>query len=193
MGDGTEYDDVLLGLPGFRVTAVTEEGDELVVGIETIRQAAGCPSCGVIARTKDRLRVVVRDLPAFGTEGEARLVQASLLLSRAGLSSADLDRALRRAPGPSRALGTRRTRVHPGRRRGSTFGRLAGALARSLLGDGDERRSATTGLRSSTTRTASAKCAPSGSTRPPSSAPTPSTTRVMSPASSTSSATCSST
>lgn len=66
MGDGTEYDDVLLGLPGFRVTAVTEEGDELVVGIETIRQAAGCPSCGVIARTKDRLRVVVRDLPAFG-------------------------------------------------------------------------------------------------------------------------------
>jgi transposase len=66
MGDGTGYDDALLGLPGFRITAVTEDGDELLVGIETIRQAAGCPSCGVIARTKDRLRVVVRDLPAFG-------------------------------------------------------------------------------------------------------------------------------
>jgi transposase len=65
MGDGTEFDDALLGLPGFRVLAVTEDGDELLVGIETIRQVAGCPSCGVIARTKDRLRVIIRDLPAF--------------------------------------------------------------------------------------------------------------------------------
>ena len=66
MGDGTHFDDALLGLRGFRVTAVTDDGDELLVGIETIRAAAGCPACGVIARTKDRLRVVVRDLPAFG-------------------------------------------------------------------------------------------------------------------------------
>jgi hypothetical protein len=65
MGDGTEFDDALLGLRGFRVVAVTEDGDELLVGIETIRRAAGCPSCGVIARTKDRLRVIIRDLPAF--------------------------------------------------------------------------------------------------------------------------------
>jgi transposase len=47
------------------VTAVTDDGDERLVGIETIRRAAGCPSCGVIAKTKDRLRVVIRDLPAF--------------------------------------------------------------------------------------------------------------------------------
>ena len=66
MGDGTEFDDALLGLPGFRVTAVTDDGHELVVGIETIRAAAGCPACGVIARTKDRLRVIIRDLPVFG-------------------------------------------------------------------------------------------------------------------------------
>ena len=65
MGDGSEFDDVLLGLPGFRVLAVTKDRDELLVGIETIRHAAGCPSCGVIARTKDRLRVIIRDLPAF--------------------------------------------------------------------------------------------------------------------------------
>jgi transposase len=65
VGDGTEFDDALLGLRGFRVVAVTEDGDELLVGIETIRRAAGCPSCGVIARTKDRLRVIIRDLPAF--------------------------------------------------------------------------------------------------------------------------------
>ena len=34
MGDGTEFDDALLGLRGFRVLAVTEDGDELLVGIE---------------------------------------------------------------------------------------------------------------------------------------------------------------
>lgn len=66
MGDGTGFDDLLLGLPGFVVTGVVEDGDEFVVGIETVRAAAGCPACGVIARTKDRLRVVFRDLPAFG-------------------------------------------------------------------------------------------------------------------------------
>jgi transposase len=66
MGDGTDFSDVLLGLPGFVVTAVIEDENELLIGIETIRAAAGCPSCGVIARTKDRLRVVLRDLPAFG-------------------------------------------------------------------------------------------------------------------------------
>ncbi|MGO9180442.1 MAG: hypothetical protein ACLQHS_14460 [Candidatus Limnocylindrales bacterium] len=65
MGDGTEFDDALLGLPGFRVLAVADDGDELLVGIETIRRAAGCPFCGVIARTKDRLRVFIRDLPAL--------------------------------------------------------------------------------------------------------------------------------
>jgi transposase len=66
MAEGTEFCDLFLGLPGFHVTAVTEDGDELVIGIETTREAAGCPSCGVIAKTKDRLRVVIRDLPVFG-------------------------------------------------------------------------------------------------------------------------------
>ena len=65
MGEGTDFDDVLFGLRGFRVIAVTDDGEEMLVGIETIRQAAGCPACGVIARTKDRLRVIIRDLPSF--------------------------------------------------------------------------------------------------------------------------------
>jgi hypothetical protein len=65
VGDGTEFDDTFLALPGFKVPAVTDDGAELLVGMETIRQAAGCPVCGVIARTKDRLRVVIRDLPVF--------------------------------------------------------------------------------------------------------------------------------
>jgi hypothetical protein len=43
MGDGTEFDDALLGLPGFRVVAVVEDGDELLVDIETIRQASTKP------------------------------------------------------------------------------------------------------------------------------------------------------
>ena len=46
MGDGTEFDDTLLGLRGFRVLAVTEDGDELLVGIETIRRAAGVLPAG---------------------------------------------------------------------------------------------------------------------------------------------------
>lgn len=66
MTERTEFCELILGLPGFCVTAVSEDGDELVIGIETRREAAGCPSCGVIAKTKDRLRVVVRDLPVFG-------------------------------------------------------------------------------------------------------------------------------
>jgi hypothetical protein len=40
MGNGTELDDALFGLPGFRVLAVTVNADELLVGIETFRQAA---------------------------------------------------------------------------------------------------------------------------------------------------------
>jgi transposase len=65
MGDGTEFDNTFLALSGFRALAVTDDGAELLVGIETIRQAAGCPVCGVIARTKDRLQVVIRGLPVI--------------------------------------------------------------------------------------------------------------------------------
>lgn len=79
MSDGTGFDALLVGLPGFIVTAVVEDGAELLVGVETRRQAAGCPSCGVIARTKDRLRVVFRDLPAFGRR--VRLVWSKRRLS----------------------------------------------------------------------------------------------------------------
>ena len=40
MGDSTDLMTALLGLRGFRVLAVTEDGDELLVGIETIRRVA---------------------------------------------------------------------------------------------------------------------------------------------------------
>jgi hypothetical protein len=61
--------------------AVTEDGDELLVGIETIRQVGGWPSCGVIPRTTELLRVIIRDLPAFNRRA-TRLVQAPLHVSR---------------------------------------------------------------------------------------------------------------
>ena len=77
--------------------AVTEDGDELLVGIETIRRSAGCHSCGVIARTKDRLRMIIRDLPVF--DRRVRLVWSKRpLLPEPDLPGSDLDRALRRAP-----------------------------------------------------------------------------------------------
>src|ERR1039458_10354679 len=108
MGDGTEFDDALLGLRGFRVLAVTEDGDELLVGIETIRRAAGCPSCGVIARTGPTPGD--HQGPAGLRPARAAcLVQATVLLPRAGLPGPDLDRALRRAPRSPRAVRPSRT------------------------------------------------------------------------------------
>jgi hypothetical protein len=47
MAEGSDFAELMLGLPGFRVTAVVIDGDEMLLGIETPRQAAGCPSCGV--------------------------------------------------------------------------------------------------------------------------------------------------
>src|ERR1039458_2786460 len=44
MREGADFDDALSGLRGFRVLALTDDGDELLVGIETIRRAAACPS-----------------------------------------------------------------------------------------------------------------------------------------------------
>jgi hypothetical protein len=57
IADGTGFDDALLGFPGFVVTAVTENGDELRVGIEAILPrvivpmvCASCSATGLLAR-----------------------------------------------------------------------------------------------------------------------------------------------
>lgn len=61
MVDGTA---LWLGARGFVVREVVEEGDELVVAIETAADApVGCVACGTRARAKDRRRVRVRDVP----------------------------------------------------------------------------------------------------------------------------------
>lgn len=61
MVDGTA---LWLGARGFVVREVIEDGDELVVAIETINDApVGCEACGTRARAKDRRRVRLRDAP----------------------------------------------------------------------------------------------------------------------------------
>ena len=72
MSDGIGLAEALLGLDGFRVLAVHEMTDELVVAIETTATVAWCVVCGVRAQVHDRMLVEVRDLACFGRP--ARLV-----------------------------------------------------------------------------------------------------------------------
>ncbi len=72
MDDATGLAEALLGLNGFRVLAVEETPSEVVVMVETTADFVGCPTCGVRAEAKDRVRVDIRDLPCFGRP--ARLV-----------------------------------------------------------------------------------------------------------------------
>src|SRR5271155_3934826 len=72
MDDATGLAEALLGLDGFGVLAVEETPSEVVVTVETVVDFVGCPTCGVRAEAKDRIRVDIRDLPCFGRP--ARLV-----------------------------------------------------------------------------------------------------------------------
>jgi transposase len=66
MGDGIGLAEALLGLDGFRVLAVNETPDELIVTVETTAVVVGCEGCGTRAQSQDRVPVAVRDLPCFG-------------------------------------------------------------------------------------------------------------------------------
>jgi transposase len=72
VGVGIGLAEALLGLPGFRLVAVTETPVEVVIEVETSADRVGCPGCGVRAEVQDRMVVEIRDLPAFGRP--ARLV-----------------------------------------------------------------------------------------------------------------------
>lgn len=72
MNNPTSLAEALLGLDGFQILEVTETPDELIINIETKSVVVGCPTCGVRAQAKDRMRVDIRDLPCFGRP--ARLV-----------------------------------------------------------------------------------------------------------------------
>ena len=66
MSDGTGLVEALLGLDGFRVLAVAETPDELVIEIETVADLSGCVGCGTRAVAHERMPVEVRDLACFG-------------------------------------------------------------------------------------------------------------------------------
>jgi transposase len=72
VNDGTGLAEALLGLPGFRVLAVAETSDEVVIRVETTATFVGCDDCGTRAQAHDRVEVAVRDLACFGRP--ARLV-----------------------------------------------------------------------------------------------------------------------
>ena len=59
--------DVLVGLPGFHVLAVTAAVDGgLRVVVESPAEPVGCPVCGVLATSHGRRDVVLVDAPCFG-------------------------------------------------------------------------------------------------------------------------------
>ena len=65
MGEGSSAL-VWFNAPGFRVIDIDDAEIDVVVSIETEPGRVGCPSCGVIAKPKDRRWVTVRDAPAAG-------------------------------------------------------------------------------------------------------------------------------
>ena len=66
MGDRSGDASALLGMDGFVVLSQTEEDGELWLLVETTRDLAGCPVCGVRATGHGRSVVQVRDLPMGG-------------------------------------------------------------------------------------------------------------------------------
>ncbi len=56
----------MLGLPGFRLLAVSDVHGELEQAVETVQVEDFCRGCGVLARLHDRRPTWVRDLPAGG-------------------------------------------------------------------------------------------------------------------------------
>ena len=67
MGDGIGFAEALVGMPGFKITAVDElDHGELIVDVETAATVAWCRSCGVRAEAQDRMPTELRDLACFG-------------------------------------------------------------------------------------------------------------------------------
>ena len=64
--DTTSVTAALIGLDGFEVLAAADAGGELELLVQTRADLVGCPSCGAVARAKDRRPTWVRDLPAGG-------------------------------------------------------------------------------------------------------------------------------
>jgi len=75
MSDGIGLAEALLGLDGFRVLAVAEGAEEMVVTIESTTEVVGCGRCGVRAESQDRMTVDIRDLACFGRPARLRWIK----------------------------------------------------------------------------------------------------------------------
>ena len=64
--DTTSMCAALFGLAGFEVLAIADAGGELELLVQTTADLVGCPTCGAVARAKDRRPTWVRDLPIGG-------------------------------------------------------------------------------------------------------------------------------
>jgi transposase len=64
--DTTSLCAALFGLAGFEVLAAADAGEELELLVQTTAELVGCPTCGAVARAKDRRPTWVRDLPIGG-------------------------------------------------------------------------------------------------------------------------------
>ena len=91
-GDGSAGT-ALLGLPGFRLLAVSEQAGELEQAVETIAGQDWCSACGVAAVAHGRRLVQVRDLPSAGRPVTLLWVKRLWAVPRAGVFAADVDRA----------------------------------------------------------------------------------------------------
>lgn len=66
MPDDAAAATAMLGLPGFRLLAVSVYAGEVEHAVETVAREDFCSGCGVVARLHGRRPVWVRDLPAAG-------------------------------------------------------------------------------------------------------------------------------
>jgi transposase len=64
--DPTEIVQALVGLKDLRVLHFEQRGPDRELMIEQVPAVIGCPTCGVVARVKDRPVVRYIDLPVFG-------------------------------------------------------------------------------------------------------------------------------
>ena len=94
MDDATGLAEALLGLDGFAVLAVEETPSEVVVTVETTADFVGCPTCGVRAEAKDRLRVDIGTCPVSDVR-PGWCGQAALALWGSRLCGQDVDRGHR--------------------------------------------------------------------------------------------------
>jgi hypothetical protein len=87
--------DLLVGLDGFHVVAVSVEGDRLMVDVETAPQVMGCRTCGVDAVSRGcRVHPLV-DAPSFGRPVRVRWCKTDVVLTRTSLPGRRVPRARR--------------------------------------------------------------------------------------------------